>query len=82
MVADSHMNECQQRWEYFMPHHTKPRPNDEVGVIDSPGLTEGRTMYGSSLPSRCQDQPWEQANETTREKWARSFNFIANHCQR
>jgi voltage-gated potassium channel Kch len=33
----------------FMPHNTKPRPNDEDGVIDSSGLSEGRTMHGSSL---------------------------------
>ena len=31
-----------------MPHNTKPRPNDEDDVIDSPGLSEGRTIYGSS----------------------------------
>jgi voltage-gated potassium channel Kch len=31
-----------------MPHNTKPRPNDEDDVIDSPGLREGRTIYGSS----------------------------------
>ena len=31
-----------------MPHNTKPRPNDEDDVIDSPSLSEGRTIYGSS----------------------------------
>ena len=39
-----------------MPHKTKPPPNDEDDAIGSPGLSEGRTIYGSSLSTRRRDQ--------------------------
>ncbi len=34
-----------------MPHDTKPRPNDEDDVVDSLGLGEAQTRYGSSRSS-------------------------------